>query len=154
MKNLNLACNNIKTIRLKHEDFFNLEVIISISSKFKLIVLKIVFFIKSLDLSFNNLTPIDVAHLGILRNLKFLKLTGNNLEFLPDTFSKLYVHTKELVFCLYPIVRYFLLIYLHNSYFSNKKMVSEKFPNLEELYLDNNKLKEEDSFDVLSVLKK
>jgi hypothetical protein len=33
-------------------------------------------------------------------------------------------------------------------------MVSEKFPNLEELYLDNNKLKEEDSFDVLSVLKK
>jgi Leucine-rich repeat (LRR) protein len=69
-----LACNNIKSIRLKHDDFVALE---------------------SLDLSFNNLTPIDIVHLGVLKNLKFLKLTGNNLTFLPDTFSKLYVYTKE-----------------------------------------------------------
>lgn len=110
LKDLYLACNNIKTIRLRHEDFICLE---------------------TLDLSFNNLTPIDIAHLGILKSLKYLKLTGNNLEFLPDTFSKLYVHTKD-----------------------NKKIVSEKFPNLEELFLDNNKIREEDSFDVLSVLKK
>lgn len=74
VQKLSLACNNIKTIRVKHEDFLNLL---------------------SLDLSFNNLTPIDVAHLGILKNLKCLKLTGNNLTFLPDTFSKLYVFTKE-----------------------------------------------------------
>ncbi|CAF0977868.1 unnamed protein product [Brachionus calyciflorus] len=107
---LNLACNNIKTIRVKHEDFIHLF---------------------SLDLSFNNLTPIDVAHLGILKNLKTLKLTGNNLTFLPDTFSKLYVYTRD-----------------------NKKIVSEKFQSLEELFLDQNQLREEDSFDVLSVLRK
>ena len=74
LKSLSLACNNIKTIRVKHEEFLNLS---------------------SLDLSFNNLTPIDIAHLGILKSLKTLKLTGNNLTFLPDTFSKLYVYTKE-----------------------------------------------------------
>ena len=37
---------------------------------------------------------------------------------------------------------------------SGKKVVRDRFPNLEELYLDKNKLKEKDSFDVLSVLKK
>jgi Leucine-rich repeat (LRR) protein len=71
---LMLACNNIKTIRLKHEEFSKLE---------------------TLDLSFNSLSPNDVAHLGILKNLKVLKLTGNNLTHLPDTFSKLYVFSKE-----------------------------------------------------------
>lgn len=74
LQKLSIACNNIKSLRVKHEDFVNLD---------------------SLDLSFNNLTPIDVVHLGILKNLKSLKLTGNNLTFLPDTFSKLYVFTKE-----------------------------------------------------------
>jgi Leucine-rich repeat (LRR) protein len=74
LKCLFLACNNIKSIRLKHDEFNTLE---------------------SLDLSFNNLTPSDVVHLGVLNSLKFLKLTGNNLNFLPDTFSKLYVYTKE-----------------------------------------------------------
>lgn len=33
-------------------------------------------------------------------------------------------------------------------------MVWERFSNLEELYLDKNRLNEEDSFDVLSILKK
>lgn len=110
LKNLLLACNNIKTIRLKHEEFNSLE---------------------SLDLSYNNMNPNDISHLGVLKNLKMLKLTGNNLTYLPDTFTKLYVKSKD-----------------------NKKIVSEKFPSLEELYLDHNKLKEENSFDVLAVLKK
>ncbi len=110
LKSLMLACNNIKTIRLKHEEFTCLE---------------------SLDLSYNQLNPIDVAHLGVLASLRVLRLTGNNLGYLPDTFSKLYVRSKD-----------------------GHKVVNEKFPSLEELYLDHNKLKEENSFDVLAVLKK
>ena len=74
LRSLSLAFNNIRTIRLNHGEFATLD---------------------ELDLSFNNLSPNDVAHLGILRNLKCLRLTGNNLDFLPDTFSKLYVHSKE-----------------------------------------------------------
>lgn len=111
LRSLLLACNNIKTIRLSHEEFICLE---------------------SLDLSYNSLNPNDVAHLGVLNNLKKLKLTGNNLKYLPDTFAKLYVKSTA----------------------DSQKVVMEKFPNLEELYLDHNKLKEENSFDVLAVLKK
>ncbi len=110
LRSLLLACNNIKTIRLAHEEFISLE---------------------SLDLSYNSLNPNDVAHLGVLNNLKILKLTGNNLKYLPDAFTKLYVKSTE-----------------------NEKVVMEKFPALEELHLDHNKLKEENSFDVLAVLKK
>ncbi len=110
LKSLLLACNSIKTIRLKHEEFTSLE---------------------SLDLSYNQLNPVDVAHLGVLAGLRVLKLTGNSLAYLPDTFTKLYVKSKD-----------------------GRKVVSDKFPSLEELYLDHNKLKEENSFDVLAVLKK
>ena len=106
LRSLLLACNNIKTIRLKHEEFVALD---------------------TLDLSYNHLNPNDVAHLGVLRGLRVLKLTGNNLGYLPDTFTKLYVKSK---------------------------VVTEKFASLEELYLDHNKLREENSFDVLAVLKK
>lgn len=74
LKSLALGCNCIKSIRLKHGEFDNLE---------------------SLDLSFNSLVPNDVAHLGILKNLRVLKLTGNNLTYLPDTFSKQFVYTQE-----------------------------------------------------------
>lgn len=111
LKILTLSCNNIKTIHLKHEDFINLE---------------------SLDLSFNHLNANDIAHLGVLQNIKVLKLSGNNLTYLPDTFSKSYVSTNE----------------------KNEKIVCEKFSKLEELYLDHNFLTEVDSFDVLAVLKR
>jgi hypothetical protein len=108
---LSLACNNIRSLRVKHEEFISLE---------------------SLDLSYNSLFPNDIAHLGILPKLKSLKLTGNNLKFLPDTFSKLYVKTAK----------------------DEKKQVNEKFPNLEELFLDHNQLREDESFVVLALLKR
>lgn len=79
-------------------------------------------------------------------------MTGNNLTYLPDTFSKLYVYSKELVIIFVRLV--YDIIYYFNFRYSNKKVVSEKFASLEELYLDQNKLREEDSFDVLAVLKK
>ena len=69
-----LSCNNIKSIRIKHGEFDQLD---------------------QLDLSFNNLHPNDVSHLGVLRNLRSLKLTGNNLTYLPDSLSKQFVAHQE-----------------------------------------------------------
>ena len=37
---------------------------------------------------------------------------------------------------------------------NNEKVVMEKFPKLEELHLDDNKLKEDSCFDVLSTIRK
>lgn len=99
LKCLSLNCNGIKSIRLKHGEFDCLE---------------------NLDLSFNSLVPTDISHLGILKNLKVLKLTGNNLTYLPDTFSKQYVYTHELVF-LYDINLNTLKINDRYSYYNLKQ---------------------------------
>lgn len=111
LKTLSLACNNIRTINLKPDTYSTLE---------------------SLNLSYNDLHPNDIAHLGLLKNLKKLVLTGNNLRYIPETFSSSFVQTDK----------------------NGRKQVADKFPLLEELHLDNNQLTEEDSFNVLSILKK
>ena len=46
-------------------------------------------------MSYNQLNANDVSHLGVLKNIKILKLSGNDLSYLPDTFSKAYVSTNE-----------------------------------------------------------
>ncbi|CAF0969180.1 unnamed protein product [Adineta ricciae] len=87
--------------------------------------------LEDLNLSFNNLTMHDFETLGMLPSLRILRATGNDLVGLSRRLTKPYIYTD-----------------IHG-----KEFVKERFPRLEELYLDRNKLVEDELFIHLSTLK-
>ncbi|CAF0756691.1 unnamed protein product [Adineta steineri] len=88
--------------------------------------------LEELNLSFNNLTMHDIETLGMLPSLRTLHATGNDLVGLPRRFAKSYIYTD-----------------IHG-----KEYVKERYPRLEELYLNQNKFVEDELFIYLSSLKK
>ncbi|CAF1027217.1 unnamed protein product [Rotaria sordida] len=87
--------------------------------------------LEELNLSYNNLTMHDIETLGMLPSLRILRASGNDLVGLPRRLAKPFVHTDT----------------------HGKEYVKERFPRLEELYLDHNKLVEDELFIHLSCLK-
>ncbi|UJR37722.1 hypothetical protein I4U23_030417 [Adineta vaga] len=87
--------------------------------------------LEDLNLSFNNLTMHDFETLGMLPSLRILHATGNDLVGLPRRLTRPYIFTD-----------------IHG-----KEFVKERFPQLEELYLDRNKLGEDELFIHLSTIK-
>jgi len=80
-----------------------------------------------LDLSYNQLSKDDVLELGYLRNMKVLYLSGNGLEELPENMAGFYV--------------------------TQNGRRKRRFPKLEILCLDENKLNNLTAFAPLAGLK-
>ncbi|XP_066224684.1 X-ray radiation resistance-associated protein 1 [Saccopteryx leptura] len=113
LKELELALNGIKTVRVKYGDFE---------------------FLEFLDLSFNNLTAEAICVLGILPHLRVLLLTGNGLTSLPPNLA---VTEQEASVTSLTNKRYLL-----------------RFPALETLMLDDNKLSNPNCFASLAGLRR
>ncbi|XP_023932305.1 X-ray radiation resistance-associated protein 1-like [Lingula anatina] len=81
-----------------------------------------------LDLSYNNLAKEDILMLGVIPKLRVLHLTGNNFKELPPDLAQPFKSEKE------------------------KRM--ERFPALEILFLDDNKLSDLSTFSALAGLRR
>lgn len=92
----------------------------------------------TLDLSYNRLTGEDILALGLLINLRTLHLTGNEIKTLPVEMTRIY----RTVTGMTP----------SGTVESQEKM--QRFPTLENLYLDHNGLTDLSTFSSLAGLKK
>ncbi|CAF3346817.1 unnamed protein product [Rotaria socialis] len=87
--------------------------------------------LEDLNVSYNNLTMHDIEILGMLPSLRVLRVSGNDLVGLPRRLARAFVHAD----------------------INGREHVKERFPRLEELHLDHNKIVEDELFIHLSSLK-
>ena len=127
--------------------------------------LSVSFSLKTLDLSYNNLSPEDILPLGLLPNLRVLHLTGNGIKELPAEMSLPYHEKRMWVLDLHLLLGYtetawdlhklknsdhktniLLFVHLHRD-----KQVA-RFHHLEMLTLDDNRLSDMNIFATLASL--
>ena len=108
---------------------------------------------QTLDLSFNFLSGVSLLALGVLPALKELRLTGNNLVALPVDMSRLYSIANE---DRYIHGKILLLLWHVPDHGLNTRPPSSRarYPALERLWLDDNKLTDQTTFATLAGLRR